>query len=139
MRLLNDLFRLEVHWSKVLYKEGVCFFEDAYFCGPVLTIAEKIQDNDSIHLDFFEQYYIVVENVYIGKLSWEKILYKNDKVYLNNCKLEHKTELNKAPKLSDTDYMVIDCSDHDRSVHDWHPNYKTYIVNLDTQVYNYEK
>jgi len=139
MYLFNSNYRLELHWQDLTYKEGECHFKNAYFSGPVLSLAEKIQANDKINLDFFRQYYIVVENVYIGELSWGDICYKDDQVYLMDCKMTHKSELNKAPKLSKHDYMIIDCGNHDRSVHSWNPNYRTFIVNLDKQVYNYEK
>jgi hypothetical protein len=135
---LDYKYRLEVHWTSVEYIEGECRLKDAYFTGPVLKLAEQIQPNDFIMLDFYKQYFIVVENVYIAKLSWEQIKYKDNKIYLNNCKLTHDTEINKAPKLKAIDYMVIDCKNHEEETHSFFPNYKTHIINLDTQVYTYE-
>ena len=137
MFLKDDLYRLELHWDSVEYKENICFFKNAFFSGPVLNIAEKIKDHDSILLDFFKQYFIFVDNIYIGKLSWGAVTYKEDKVYLGDCRLTHKSELNKVPKLENTDYLVIDCNNHVRETHDFFPNYKTYVVNHDTQVYAY--
>jgi len=136
---LENRYSLELHWDKVEYKKGVCYFYNAYFCGPVLKLAEKISADDNIHLDFYKQYYVVVENIYIGKLSWGDVVYKENKVFLDKCKLQHKTELNKAPKFSINDYILIDCSNHDREIHDFFTTYKAQVINQDTQVYIYEK
>ncbi len=139
MLLPTDLYRLELHWDTCRYEDNICYFTKAYFSGPVLKMAEKINSNDNILLDFFRQYFVVVDNIYVGKLSWGDVTYVEDRVYLRDCTLTHKSELNKAPKLTTTDYMIIDCKNHDRNVHDFNPNYKTYVVNQDTQVYNYAR
>ncbi len=135
--LLGEKYKLEVRWSDVNYDDDVCNFINAYFTGPVLKFAEKIESNDNMALDFFKQYFILVDNVYIGTLSWGEVKYIKDKVFLKNCKLTHKTELNKVPKLVAKDMLVIDCELHEREIHSFYPTYKTYVSNEDTQVYNF--
>jgi len=137
MFLLGEKYRLDLKWSSTVYKEGICFFKDAYFSGPVLSFAEKIEPNNSMDLDFFKQYFVLVTNVYIGKLSWEDVIYKDDRIYLANCTLTHKSELNKVPTLKNNDLLVIDCKNHERETHDWYPTYRTYVSNEDTQIYNF--
>ena len=130
-------YRLDLKWRTVKYQDNNCYFEKAYFSGPVLQLAEKIESNTSIELDFYKHYFIIVENVYIGKLSWKEVVYKKDKIYLKDCRLTHKTEINKVPKLKNSDMLVIDCRLHEREVHDFNPNYNTYVLNENTQVYDY--
>jgi len=137
MFLLEDKYKLELKWKKVRYEDGVCYLKSAYFSGPVLKYAEKIEANNSIDLDFYKHYFIIVENVYIGKLSWGKVDYINDKVFLSDCRLTHKSEINKVPKLLDNDILVIDCKLHEREIHGFYPNYNTYVLNENTQVYEY--
>ena len=100
-------------------------------------IDKKIEANNTMRLDFFKQYFILVSNVYIGNLSWGEVIYKEDKIYLLDCKLTHASELHKVPKLSDRDYLIIDCKNHDREIHSFYPTYKTYVSNEDTQLYTF--
>ena len=132
-----DKYKLHLKWEKTEYKDNTCVFHGAYFSGPALAFAEKIESNNNIRLDFFKQYFILVSNVYIGNLSWGEVIYKDDKVYLLNCTLTHASELHKVPKLGDRDFLIIDCKNHDRETHDFYPTYKTYISNEDTQLYTF--
>ena len=136
--LSREKYRLELHWYNTNYNEGICLFDNAYFSGPVLNLAEKIEANNSIQLDFFKQYFVLVTNVYIGTLSWDDVVYVEDKVYLMNCRLTHNSELHKAPKLEKNDILIIDCYLHDRETHMFYPSYLTYVVNTDKQLYNFE-
>lgn len=134
---LNSKYRLDLKWDKAHYEEGVCYLYGAYFSGPVLKEAEQIASNNSMLLDFFKQYFVLVTNVYIGTLHWGEVIYKNEKVYLQNCRITHNSELHKVPKLEDKDMLIIDCRNHDREIHDFFPTYKTYVTNADTQIYNF--
>ena len=111
----NSRFELELHWKAAIYeRDGVCKLKGAYFSGPALSEADKIKDNDSIMLDFFQQYYILVENVYVAKFSWGQVIYNKDNtVALKRTFITHDTEINRVPKLSDTDYLVIDTFNHE--------------------------
>lgn len=135
----GERYRLEVHWKSAMYEQdGICKLVDAYFCGPVLNEAQQIANNDSILLDFFEQYYLVVNNVYVARLSWKEVKYNPDKtISLEGAIITHDTELNKAPKLNNSDYLVIDTKGHEVENHHFHPVYKTYVVNNDTQIYKF--
>jgi hypothetical protein len=137
--IFSDRFRLELHWESTTYEQdGICKLSGAYFSGPALVEADKIKDNDHIMLDFFQQYFILVDNVYVAKFSWGQVIYnKDDTITLKNALIIHDTELNKVPKLTDTDYLIIDTSDHESEVHQFNPLYKTYVVNTDTQLYKF--
>jgi hypothetical protein len=134
---LGEKYRLELSWGSIEYEDDICFLNLAFFSGPVLQFAEKIEANNFMYLDFFKQYFILVDNVYIGKLSWGEVFYNNDKVFLSNCTLTHESELNKVPKLESTDILVIDCQQHERETHAFYTTYKTYVSNRDLQVYNF--
>jgi hypothetical protein len=136
---IGEMYRLELHWTKVKYeKDGVCELEGAYFSGPALQIANKINNNDSIKIDFHSQYLIFTTNVYIGKLSWGEVVYNKDNVVgLKNARLTHDTELNKVPKLKDGDYLAIDTENHEEAVHRFNLVYVSYVVDENGVLYKF--
>ena len=136
---LADRYRLELRWSKVEYdQDGVCKLTDANFSGPALTEAVKLENNDHILLDFFKQYLILVENVYVAKFSWGEVVYEKDgSISLKDAFITHDTELNKVPKLKDNDYLIIDTSNHEVEAHPFNLVYRTYVVNEDTALYKF--
>lgn len=136
---LTDRFKLELRWKSAIYEqEGRCKLVGAYFTGPALADALKLEDNDHIMLDFFKQYLILVQNVYVAKFSWGAVEYsKNGTIKLNDAFITHDTELNKVPKLKDTDYLVIDTSNHEVETHPFNLVYRTYVVNEDTALYKF--
>jgi hypothetical protein len=137
--LLSERYRLELHWQKAIYEqEGICKLESAYFSGPVLSHANKINCNDHILIDFYSQYVLLVKSVFVAKLSWKDVIYNtNDTISLKDVLIEHDAELNNVPQLKDTDYLVVDTSDHEESIHALHMVYKTYVVNDDGKEYNF--
>jgi hypothetical protein len=137
---LSEKYRLELHWEKAVYEqEGICKLVDAYFIGPALSIAEKINDNDFLFVDFYKQYYIIVENVYVAKLSWGEVSYNEDGsiVKLKDAYLTHNTELNKVPTFKDTDHIIIDTSDHEMAIHSFNLFYTSYVVNENGILYRF--
>ena len=134
---LGEKYRLELVWDFVTYVDNTCIFTNAYFQGPVLQFAEKIESNNFMFLDFFKQYFVLVDNVYIGKLSWKEVVYEGNRVKLCDCVLTHESELHKVPKLVDNDILIIDCKQHERETHAFYTTYKTYVSNTDLQVYNF--
>ena len=137
--VLSDRYSLELHWKSVKYEsDGICKLDDAYFSGPALADAQKVNSNDHIMLNFFKQYVIIVENVYVAKFSWGEVTYnKEGKIFLVDAIITHDTELNHVPKLKDTDYLIIDTSDHEDTIHQFNLLYKTYVVNEDIQLYKF--
>ena len=137
--IFSDRFRLELHWGTAVYAQDcICKLDNAYFSGPALVEADRINDNDNIMLDFFHQYIILVKNVYVAKLSWGEVVYnKEGIVTLKNAFISHDTELNKVPNLSDNDFLIIDTSNHETEGHQFNMLYKTYVVNIDIQLYEF--
>lgn len=137
--LLGEKYRLELHWKKAIYENsGVCKLIDAYFFGPALQIAEKINENDSINIDFYKQYIIFVKNIYVVKLSWQEVAYNKDgTVSLKDAKLTHYSELNRVPRLKDSDYLVIDTQNHEAAVHHLNLVYVSYVVNENGVLYKF--
>ncbi len=136
---LSDRHRLELHWDRTEYKqEGRCSLTGTYFSGPALSEAMQLEENDHIMLDFFKQYLVLVENVYVAKFSWKQVTYtKSGTILLKDSFITHDTELNKVPKLKDSDYLIIDTSNHEVESHPFNPVYKTYVVNETTNLYNF--
>lgn len=139
--MISEKYSLELHWGTVIYEaEGYCELVNAYFSGPALSIAEKMNDNDYINLDFSEQYPIITRNAYVAKLSWKTVNYNKDgTVTLNNAYISHDTDLHKVPKLSDRDYIVIDTKDHESETHHFNLVYRSYVVNEDYVMYSFKK
>jgi hypothetical protein len=135
--ILSERFRLELKWKQAIYEiEGICKLEGAYFCGPALAEALQLNNNDHIMLDFFEQYMVLVNNVYVAKLSWGEVIYNNDgTISLKDAIITHDTELNRVPKLKDNDYLVIDTENHEVEKHLFNMVYKTFVVNETTNLY----
>jgi hypothetical protein len=136
---LADRYRLELHWKKVIYEQpGMCKLTGAYFTGSALADAEKLKANDHIMLDFFSQYLFLVKGVYVAKFSWGPTIYNKDgSISLKKAFITHDTELNRVPKLKNTDYLVIDTSNHSTELHPFNFVYKTYVVNEDTNLYKF--
>jgi len=136
---LSERFRLELHWKKAIYEQDcLCLFKGAYFTGPALSEALQLNNNDFILLDFFKQYFLVVNEVYVGKFSWGKVTYNpNGTISLSKAILFHDNALNKVPKLKDSDYLIIDTSNHEVEKHPFNPVYKTYVVNETTNLYKF--
>jgi len=136
---LSEKYKLELHWKTISYlQDGVCVLSDAYFSGAALMDAQKLNNSDYIMLDFFHQYMVITNNVYVAKLSWKGVVYtSNNTITLKNAMITHSVELNRVPKLLDTDYLIIDTKGHDASEHMFNLLYKVYVVNVDTQLYKF--
>jgi len=138
--LISEKFRLELHWKDVVYtQEGSCELRGAYFTGPALQIAQRINNQDHMMLDLYSQYLVLVKGAYVLKFEWSGVNYNDDenKVYLSNCYLKHNEDLNLAPKLKSTDYFVIDTSDHEFSIHQYSLVYKTILIKEDHLRYRF--
>lgn len=136
---LGERYRLELHWENVVYEQpGICKIVGACFSGPALNEAQKLNDIDSILLDFYSQYITLVDRVYVAKFSWEGVCYNSSgTITLKNAVITHDSQLNRVPKLKNEDYLVIDTSDHILEKHAFAPAYKTYVVNEDTNLYRF--
>jgi len=136
---LGERYRLELHWKKVNYdRKGLCKLFNAYFSGPALQIAAKMNNDDSINLDFYKQYLILVNNVYVARLSWKEVVYnKNNTITLKNAIISHDTELNRVPKLKNSDYIVIDTEKHEEETHNFYMSYDCFVIKEDGQLYNF--
>jgi hypothetical protein len=138
----ENKYRLELHWDKVSVLigtgglEDVFLLENAYFCGPVLKDAAQINPNDNIMLDTTFQHSIFVPSFYLSKFSWKNVIYSNDKVYLEDAYLVLKN-INSIPKISDTDFFVINCSKHEEATHANYLTYEAYLVDENGEVYIY--
>lgn len=137
--MISERHRLELHWDKANYeKEGLCKLNNAYFSGPALAMAQKINGNDSINLDFYRQYLVFVNNVYVAKLSWGEVVYNDDKtVTLKNAIISHDTELNRVPKFKDSDYIAIDTKKHEVETHNFYLVYDCFVVNESGEMYSF--
>lgn len=138
---LGERYRLELHWSKVLRpKAGLIYLQDAYFSGPALAQAQKINNNDTIKLDFCQQMIVLVKNVYVVDLYWGEVVYNKDKtITLKNARIEYDPEIKGIPNLEEKDYLVIDTENHQVEKHAFNLLYSAYAVNKDGSLYDYRR
>ena len=139
--LLAERYRLELHWKKVLRpKAGIMHLTDAYFTGPALAQADKINDNDTIRLDFCSQLIVMVKSVYVGDLKWGEVVYNKDgTITLNNARIEYDPNIKGIPNLETKDSLVIDTSGHENDNHLYNLLYPAYVIDRDSELYNYRR
>lgn len=117
---IQDRYRLEFRWQGLEYDGDVATFTSAWFTGPVLKYAEKIQPLNDMSLDFTQQNrsnsLFVPRQYYIARLSWGDIIYRDNEVLLDGCKLNHQ-QSGTLKNLKDGFYFVIDCSKHEAHMH----------------------
>lgn len=136
--MISEIYRLELHWAKLERpKDGIIILKDAYFSGPVLARALKINNNDSIRLDFCQQYSILVQNYYVADLTWHEVEYINKIIKIKDAKIKYGLQVDKAADLKDSDYLVIDTANHEVRVHRFNMLYTTYIVSADNDLRDY--
>jgi hypothetical protein len=136
MILGRDQYRLELHWEKVNYKDEIAILQGAYFSGPVLKNAQKLNEKDEMTLDTSKQYFVFVPHFYIAKLEWDGINYIGDKIYLKSARITNKY-INSLPKLKNSDYFVIDTFNHEELTHPFFINYDCYLVNETGEQYKF--
>jgi len=114
-------YRLELRWQSVEYPtDDVAVLKGAYFCGPVLQDAARINDDDQLTLDMTNQHLILfIPEYYQATLKWKGVEYKDDKVFLKDVTIKGKY-VNSIETLRDTDWILIDCTDHDEKKHPFH-------------------
>jgi hypothetical protein len=136
---ISERFRLEVHWQKVIYSQDkIANLEGCYLNGPALKEIDSINQNDHIVLDFINQYIFVIKDYHIATLSWEGADRVSDKIFLFNTILSNKN-LNSVPKLNDTDYIVIDTSNHTPDRHQRFLTYTSYLIRFDGDQYDFRR
>ena len=136
--MISEKYRLEVHWKKVNYEqEGLAKLEGCYLSGPVIREVAQMASDDSIKLDFSNQYRVFVPNFYIATLSWKEVKH-SDIIELENALLTNKN-INSVPKLQDNDYLVIDTENHEDEKHLYNYVYITYLIKGTGELYNFTK
>ena len=112
-------YRLELSWDAVEYnEEDRAVLTGAYFAGPVLSDAARINDDDQLILDLTKQHVILaaMDDYYQAVLKWKGVDYKDDKVLLKECWVKGKY-VNSLEKLENDDWILIDCREHEEENH----------------------
>jgi len=130
-----EFYRLELHWDSVeKNKDNSCSLRGAYFSGPVLSHADKINSGDNIVLDLTPQYARVLTSYYFTKLVWGTVEYKYGNVLLQDAVLTGDF-INTISNLDNTDFILIDTSKHDGDSHIYNLVYRGLVVNKDGKEY----
>jgi len=119
MRVLAK-YRLELHWKSVEYAEDdVAVLKEAYFSGAVLREAAQLREDDSLTLDMTSQHKIFISDYYQAVLSWKGVQYSGDKILLKEASIKGK-HVNSIETLQRTDWLLIDCKEHEEKKHPFH-------------------
>ena len=119
MKVLRK-YRLELRWSDVKYTaDNIALLVGAYFCGPVLKEAAKINPDDQLTIDMTQQHLLFIPDYYQAVLKWKGVEYKDDKVFLKDATLKGKY-VNSIEKLRKSDWIFIDCANHEIKKHPFH-------------------
>lgn len=108
-------YRLELRWESVSCSKGdVAILKGAYFSGPVLKDAEKLQDEDKLIIDMTQQHWVFppMQDFYQATLFWKGVEYKGDRIFLKEARIEGKYVNSIAP-LTNDNWILIDCKEHD--------------------------
>lgn len=136
---MRQKYKLELHWEFIHYhNDNTAVLQEAYFTGPALKIAEKIQAPDKILLDMTPQHLVVLGTYYVVRLYWDEVNYIDDKVYLKGARLTN-TYLKELHKLCDSDYIQIDTSNHEEEKHPYHLVYESKVMRKEGTPYKYEE
>mgnify|MGYP001329816509 FL=1 len=134
---ISERFRLELHWSKVVYKtDEIVQLEGCYFSGPALLEIDQVNEKDFITLDFAGQYAILVPDYYVSKLSWAGVKKEENKICVDNAVLINKC-VNSVPRLSNNDYIIIDTSNHTTERHQKFLTYQAHLIRYDGEKYDF--
>ena len=117
---VSKKYRLELHWDSVEYNtDDIAVLKGAYFCGPVFADAARLRDEDGLVLDMTNQHQVFIPDYYHATLYWKGIEYKPDRVLLKVAWVRGKY-INSISTLTDTDWVLIDCKNHDEAKHPYH-------------------
>lgn len=133
-----ERYRLEIYWNKAIYKEGEVSLLGCCLAGPVIKEIDQMEQEDSIALDFSNQYRIFVPQHYVARLSWKGVSHTSTKIYLDNVILSNKFT-NSVPKLNDNDFIVVDTKDHTDTKHEYNLMYPAYLINRDGNLHNFRE
>ncbi len=118
--MVIDKYRLELHWDSVEYnKEDVAVLKGAFFSGPVLKDAEKLREEDKLTIDMTTQHMVFIPDYYQADLHWKGVLYKGNQIFLKEAWIRGK-HINSVETLEDTDWLLIDCREHEEERHPFH-------------------
>ena len=132
MRVLNK-YRLELHWDTIEYnRDDVAVLKGAYFEGPVLQEAAQLNEEDSLIMDMTSQHMIFIPDYYQATLSWKGIDYKEDRIYFKEAYIKGKY-VNSIETLKDTDWVLMDCKEHEMATHVFHLVYWAEVHNSEQE------
>lgn len=130
MRVINK-YRLELRWDSVEYnRDNVATLAGAYFTGPVLKEAAQIRENDQLTLDMTSQHSIFIPDYYQAVLQWKEVEYKQGKVFLKGATVKGKY-VNSLDTLKASDWILIDCFEHEEKKHPFHLVYWAEVRKVD--------
>lgn len=135
--LCREKYRLELHWDEIIYcndKEAV--LKGAYFCGPALKDAAKIEAPDFIDLDLTPQLITVLDSYYIVRFAWKGVKYVAEKIVLEEAVFLN-AHLKSLHKFERGDSVLVNTANHEEEKHPYHLVYESQVIRGDKEPYKY--
>ncbi len=135
--LCKEKYRLELHWERMdCQGDSSALLEGAYFCGPVLKDAAKLETPDFIDLDLTPQLLTVFNSYYVVRLSWDGVEYRSDgSAALIGASL--KSEHLHLHRFEEGDSILIDTSKHEEETHAYHLVYESQVLRSTKEPHRY--
>jgi hypothetical protein len=136
--LCKEKYRLELHWDSIDYRnDEEAALREAYFSGPVLNNAAKIEAPDFIDLDFTPQMLTLLDSYYIVRLSWERVQYAPDgRVLLLGAVLSNNV-LKTIHKFEEGDFILINTEKHEEKTHPYNLVYEAQAMKAGKEPHRY--
>lgn len=132
-----DKFRLEIHWRKAVYEQdGIAKLDRCYLSGPAIQEVAELNSNDTMYLDFGNQYMVFIPYYYIVTFSWNGFNRSVDRINLNNVVLVNR-DVNCVPKFKNDDFILVDTTNHENEKHQMHLTYPSCLITHDGERYDF--
>jgi hypothetical protein len=140
---VDKINQMWIKWSKVTHKgDGTAILHKPEFFGPVLADCSPLEATGHILLDLTCHFLVIIPKPYTVKLSWDKLLSQDTtSVKFNKITLED-AELGHLSKLTDRDFILLDCKGHtveEESRGNYKMSYRAILYNSNMIPYDFSK
>jgi hypothetical protein len=140
MKKVKEKYKLFLNWEGIEYlDETTAKLKGAFFSGPALKIAAKIDPSTYLDMDLTPQNLTVLGSYYIVRLSWKEVRYFSEqKVGIEEVFLRNK-DLKSLHKLGNKDSILINTEKHEEKLHPYNFLYESYTIKPNGEEYKYSK
>lgn len=110
---INEAAKMWIKWTAAEHQgNGLIKLKGCTFYGPVLSDLVKIEDNETMSLDFTHHFIVLVPKPYLVKFRWDRVVEQNpSKAMIEGAELLDQ-ELGCLKIAKDSDRMLVDFTGH---------------------------